>query len=133
MNAPDFALRERIRDAAHYERALYPAPSAAERTLEVLTDDPDECFIAAEVGEYDGEREALGLLLSVLADHKENKTGREADILRLCDRLIGLIFKNRGADYWSKVDQEKVRRESARAANLSETVKRQQEAREKSN
>ena len=117
MNAPDFALRERIRDAAHYERALYPAPSAEERTLEVLTDDPDECFIAAEVGEYDGEREALGLLLSVLADHKENKTGRERDILRRCDRLIDLIFKNRDEDYWRKVDQEQERRESVRVAS----------------
>lgn len=61
MNATDFALRELIRDAAYYERALYPAPSAEELTLEVLTDDPDECFIDAEIGEYDGECEALGL------------------------------------------------------------------------
>lgn len=110
MNAPDFALRELIRDAAYYERALYPAPSAEELTLEVLTDDPDECFIDAEIGEYDGECEALGLLISVLADHKMNNSGREHDILRLCDRLIDLIFENRGADYWSKVDQEKARR-----------------------
>ncbi|MFD1709729.1 hypothetical protein FVQ98_10455 [Ottowia sp. GY511] len=97
----------RQQDEAAYERALYPAPSAAERTLEVLTDDPDECFIAAEIGEYDGEREALGLLLSVLADHKENKTGREADILRRCDQLIDLVFKNRGDDYWRGVDRRK--------------------------
>ena len=108
-------------------------PSAEERTLEVLTDDPGECFIDAEIGEYDGEREALGLLLSVLADHKMNNSGREHDILRRCDRLIDLIFKNRDAGYWSKVDQEQERRESVRVANLSETVKRQQEAREKSN
>ena len=77
----------------------------ADRTLALLTDDPDSLIYEADVGEYDGEAELMGLLVSVAADQRLNGSPRDADIVRIAVQLIDKLVENRGVDYWLAVDR----------------------------
>ena len=71
------------------------APTDWDEVLSSLTDKPDECFIQAEVGWYEGEQEALGRIVMLAADAYENGVTDRQAIVRAVADLGELMMRNR--------------------------------------
>lgn len=71
------------------------APTEWDEVLASLTDKPDECFVQAEVGWYEGEEEALGRIVMLAVDAYENGVTDRQSIVRAVADLGELVMRNR--------------------------------------
>ena len=78
-------------------------PTEFDKALASLTDDPDSCFIDAEVGWYEGEQEILGRIVMLAADAYANSSDNREAILRTVEELGELLMRNRAkGPEWAK-------------------------------
>ena len=84
-----------------------------DRILYALGD--ERGFFEAEIGEYGHEWELLADLMHAAIEREVDGKGSDWDIARRAKALAAEVIKNRGWDYWERVDENRQRAISARS------------------